>query len=170
MSSLEDSDKILDGYWREMYAVKAHACYHAKYSLLCKRKMWWVDLFVLTVTCGGVGSWLIWKDYSNFLSGIVAFAYLLSVIKLTFPYNERADCCNRLAGIYDTISMDFEDGWSDIQAGDLTLKEISKKTKELRRRKNEMLNACIGNPHPVNNRLLKNAETEATDYFQNLID
>jgi hypothetical protein len=154
-------------YWRQLIYLKTDSVYMRLYR--DNRAKWVTRLGILkaVASSGGIGLWVIWKEYAFVWATIIAASQVADALKDEFPFIRQHRAASEHMLFLDRLLIDAELEWQSVFTGRYTDDEVLNRWHKLRmlQHEAERKNFPTGTP-PRNEALQEMAEREAADYLR----
>jgi len=124
-----------------------------------------VELVKAVASCGGIGAWVVWKDYPFLWSGIIAAAQFLDAIKGVFPFAKEHKAAGDLTVALELLFIDTQYEWERIYAGKMGDDAIMTARRKIQRLRLEAERKHFPEGFEAPAKLLPLAANEARNYM-----
>ncbi|MGQ4807875.1 hypothetical protein NKDENANG_01240 [Candidatus Entotheonellaceae bacterium PAL068K] len=167
MSRMSDTHQYQQHFWQALVHLRVHIYYLRQFHLRDERRQTRLDMFLAVTSNGSIATWAIWGKWPILWAIIIGLSQLINAIRPYLPYQRRIRAITALNRELDELSLHAEHRWYAIAEGHLTNEQIHDETIELKRRKSKAEDTYLGSlPFPENDKLLQEAESQATTYFR----
>ena len=153
-------------YWNLLVQMKVHGIYLNRYHGETVKIERYLLCFLAICSSSSIGAWAIFKEYAFVWGFIIAVSQVISAIQHHLPYKRRLKALSSWSYDHEKLVIDMEHDWHVVSIGDISDIQIQKKitgfrSQALEREKKHIESDSL----PSNERLLTQAESDATKYF-----
>ncbi|MGH8057126.1 MAG: hypothetical protein ACREOH_07790 [Candidatus Entotheonellia bacterium] len=163
---MSDIHQYQQRFWQELVQLRVHIYYLQQCHLGAERWQTRLDMSLAVTSNGSIATWAIWGKWPMLWAIIIGLSQLLNALRPYLPYQRRIKAIATLNRELDELSLHAEHKWYAVAEGQLTNEQIHNETIELKRRKSKAEDTYLGSsPLPENDKLLREAESQAKTYF-----
>jgi len=155
-----------DLYWKQLAQLKAACICIRLYRNRLHKLVRLVEVVKVVASSGGIGAWVVWKQYPFVWTAIIAAAQLLDALKGVFPFAKDHRAANDLTVALEVIYIDAEDEWEAIFADNVPDAEITKRRTKLRKLQLEAERKHFPDGIEFPPKIVALANEEAEAYFE----
>lgn len=131
--SKKNQARLLEQYWNEMVHLKAYAAYIALYRDSMGKWVTALSLLKALASSTGIAAWAIWQRYAFIWGGIIAASQLADALKDVFPFTKKFKAASDLCRTLDSLFIDTQLEWENVQSAHYSPDEIMKRLYRLRK-------------------------------------
>lgn len=156
-------------YYTALYGLRVNCEYIRLYRAHLSKWLTRIAIVRGVASSGGIGAWVIWRDYAFVWGSIIALSQVADALKDAIPYTARHKAANDLLNGLNALFIEALFEWEGVFAAQFPIEDIVDRRRKLMQRQHDLDIKCFpAGDLPFRADFQKLADDIAKDYLETM--